>query len=271
MLIGTVGGGFLATISLGLPYLFRSATLVLVIVAAWLFMYDVGFEPRKAGPLGSEVRNVLAASITHGFGNRPVRLLMLAAPFTAGLTTWIFYAFQPYILELLGNEEAVYVSGIAAAIFSLAGIVGGASVKLIARMTRTRTAVIALEVVVGSFCLVGVGLASNLPIPSGFWVAILLLTVFALLGAVSYPMLLAYLNDLIPSAQRATVLSFHSLMGSLGGVVSQPLLGRVADIWSLGVGYVLAGLVRLVALPFILLARRLELPADRVGEEADLT
>ena len=42
----------------------------------------------------------------------------------------------------------------------------------------------------------------------------------------------AYLNDMIPSKQRATVLSFDSLMGSTGGVVIQPVLGKVADVYS---------------------------------------
>jgi len=43
-------------------------------------------------------------------------------------------------------------------------------------------------------------------------------------------------HGVIPSAQRATVLSFDSLMGSAGGVVIQPVLGRAADIY--GYGYV---------------------------------
>ena len=38
----------------------------------------------------------------------------------------------------------------------------------------------------------------------------------------------AYLNGLIASEHRATVLSFDALMSSAGGVVAQPALGRVA-------------------------------------------
>jgi len=41
------------------------------------------------------------------------------------------------------------------------------------------------------------------------------------------PVRQAFVNGLIPSEQRATVLSFDSLMGSAGGVVFQPALGRV--------------------------------------------
>ncbi|MCI0424300.1 MAG: MFS transporter [Actinobacteria bacterium] len=271
MLIGSVSGGFLAQINLGVPYLFRSATLVVVIVTAVISMHDIGFEPRRMGSVREEVKSLLTASVEQGLRNRPVRLLMLAAPFVSGIGVWIFYAFQPYMLELLGDDSLVFVAGIAAAVFALAGVAGGASVGLVSRLAPSRTAVLVAEVILSAVALIGVGLASNLAVPWGFWVAILLLTLIALVGAVAYPVQLAYINDLIPSAQRATVLSFNSLMGSAGGVVSQPLLGRVADVWSLGVGYVVAGAIKLIGLPFVLAVRRLRLPADKSRETVDLT
>jgi MFS family permease len=93
----------------------------------------------------------------------------------------------------------------------------------------------------------------------------------ALIGALSGPMQQAYINDVIPSQQRATVLSFTSLMGSAGGVVAQPVLGRVADVYSLGLGYVLAGALYAVQLPFLWAVRRMRLPADSVVKPSDVT
>jgi MFS family permease len=119
-------------------------------------------------------------------------------------------------------------------------------------------------VVTGSLALVGVGLAQKLPTPQGFWLAIGLMTILALMDALAGPLQQAYMNDSIPSEQRATVLSFVSLMGSAGGVVSQPALGRVADAYSLGTGYVVAGVVYAVRLPFMFGVRKLDLPADTV-------
>ncbi len=72
----------------------------------------------------------------------------------------------------------------------------------------------------------------------------------------------AYLNDLIPSKQRATVLSFDSLLGSSGGVVSQPLLGKAADMYGYATSYMIAGFVQLLALPFLFMANRLKESAD---------
>ena len=69
----------------------------------------------------------------------------------------------------------------------------------------------------------------------------MLLVVWALVFAAEMPIRQAYLNDMIPSQQRATVLSFDSLMGSSGGVVIQPVLGKAADVYSYGTSFVFGG------------------------------
>jgi MFS family permease len=265
MLIGTVSGGFLGQIDLALPYLFRSGTLLLVIAAAAVWMRDIGFEPKRNGSVVTEVRALMRASVEHGLKNPPVRLFMFAAPFADGVFIWIFYAFQPYLLELLGDPSAIYVAGIAAAVFAVAQMVGGASAGPVARRFKSRTTVLVVHIAVAGVGLVGVGLADRFPLPIGFWVALVILALIAMLDALARPMRQAYLNSVIPSGQRATVLSFTSLMGSAGGVVAQPALGRVADVWSLGIGYLVSGIIYLVQLPFVLAVRRLGLSADRTG------
>jgi MFS family permease len=69
---------------------------------------------------------------------------------------------------------------------------------------------------------------------------------------------------MIPSRQRATILSFDSLMGSAGGVWAQPLLGRVADVWGYGPSYVVGAAISAIALPALALSRRQNAPADTV-------
>lgn len=263
-LVGTLAGGFLGQVNLAIPYVVRSVLLLGVIAAAFLWMRDLGYQPVKGIRLREQVTGIIKASVTHGWRNRPVRLFMLGAPFSMGVAIWVFYAFQPYLLELFGDPDATYLAGIAAALFATTQMVGGASVRLVRRLFRTRTGVISTEVVVGAVALAGVGLAEMLPTPAGFWLAIALLAVTFLSLSVSGPVQQAFLNEVIPSQQRATVLSFASLMGSAGGVVAQPALGRVADVYSLGIGYVVSAVLFVLRLPFMLAVRRLHLPADRV-------
>jgi MFS family permease len=242
--------------------------LVAVIVVAFVSMHDIGFTPQRAASIRAEVTTILRASIVHGFGNPPVRMFMLAAPFGLGLGIWIFYAFQPYLLQLFGDPDAVYLSGIAAALFAVAQMIGGASVKWVRRHFSSRTGIILVQIVVSSLALVGVGAAELLEIPIGFWVAIALLAVVSLGWAVSGPVQQAFINEVIPSQQRATVLSFSSLMTSAGGVVTQPVLGRIADVYSLGLGYAVAGAVYMIQFPFVWAVRKMGLKAD-AGVDVD--
>jgi MFS family permease len=79
---------------------------------------------------------------------------------------------------------------------------------------------------------------------------------------VAGPVRQSYLNDMIPSKQRATVLSFDSLFGSLGGVFIQPALGRAADVWGYGTSLVIGGAIELISLPFLFASRRQHDPSD---------
>lgn len=270
MLLGTITGGFLAQVNLAVPYVARSVLLVAVIVAAYIAMHDIGYTPVRGASIREEVSTIMKASIKHGFGNPPVRMFMFAAPFGMGIGVWVFYAFQPYLLELFGDPDAVYLSGVAAALFALAQMIGGASVKWVRKHFRSRTGIILIQVVVSSLALAGVGAAQWLDTPVGMYVAIALLGLVALGWALSGPVQQAYINEVIPSQQRATVLSFTSLMSSAGGVVSQPALGRVADVYSLGLGYIVAAGLYLLQAPFIWAVRRMGLGADDFVKEADV-
>ena len=89
-----------------------------------------------------------------------------------------------------------------------------------------------------------------------------LLVIWGLVFAAALPIRQAYLNGMIPSKQRATVLSFDSLMGSSGGVVFQPILGKTADIYSYSTSYIFAAGIQVLAVPFLLKSRRQHHPSD---------
>jgi MFS family permease len=259
MLIGTVAGGVVAQVTnLGVPYVLRAAMLGVTMVVALVYMRDIGFTPqRDVGPVQA-VRNVVRGSIDSGFRNPPVRWLMLAIPFTAGTGIYLFYAAQPYLLELYGDPTAYSIAGLAAAIFAGVQIAGGLMVPWMRRLFRRRTDAVLGGSILSIVFLVGLGLQPT------FVVALLLLAASSFVVAITRPMRQAYLNGVIPSEQRATVLSFDSLMGSAGGVVAQPLLGRVADVSSYAASYLVAAGIQVVALPFVVLARREHAPSDPI-------
>ena len=95
----------------------------------------------------------------------------------------------------------------------------------------------------------------------------MLVVVWAMLFAVEGPLRQAYLNGVIPSEQRATVLSFDNMIGATGGVIAQPALGRVADVNGYGASYVVAAGVQALAIPFLILARREKAISDPITED----
>lgn len=246
MLGGSVAGGLLAQFTnLGVPYVARAIVLGITFVLAFHWMRDLGFEPKP-----TSTKSVLREAIRYGVANPPVRWVMFANFFTDGVSIFAFYAMQPYLLQLYGNPDAYWVAGLAAAIVGGAQIGGGLLVARIMRLARRRTTVLLLSVVLSTVVLLAIGFLPT------FWMALVLLVLWGLLFAMVMPVRQAYVNALIPSQQRATVLSMDSLVGSTGGVVAQPLLGRSADLWGYPASYVCSAAVQACAIPFLLLARR---------------
>ena len=263
MLTGSVAGGVLAqATNLSVPYVVRAVLLCVSFGVAFFAMRDEGFVPRRGERVAAEVGRVLRASIRYGLGNRPVRWVMLAAPFEMGVTFYAFYAMQPWLLELYGDEGAYSIAGLAAAIVAGAQIVGGLLVPQFRRLFRRRTTLLLTGSGVSALVLLGVALVPH------FEAAVALLVLWALMFAATTPVRQAFLNGLIPSTQRATVLSFDSLLGSAGAAGLQPLLGRSADVWGYPASYACGAAIQALALPFLWLARREQAPADPIVEEA---
>jgi MFS family permease len=257
MLVGSVAGGVIAqATNLGVPYVIRAVLLLLNLISAFVLMRDVGFTPTKAKRATAEIKTILHASIKYGLSNRPVRWIMFAAPFTGGVTIYAFYAMQPYLLQLYGNSTAYGVAGLAAAIVAGAQIAGGLLVPYVVKLFDRRTSVLLLSEVVSVIVLAVIGFVPN------FWVAVILLVLWGLLFSAVTPIRQGYINALIPSQQRATVLSFDSLFGSTGGVVLQPVLGKAADVWGYPVSYQLCAVFQIFAIPFTWLARHEGAKAD---------
>jgi MFS family permease len=262
MLVGSVAGGIVAQATdLGVPYLIRAGMLGVTLVVAFAFMRDLGFSPKRGGGPVAEVKHVFRGAVEGGWRNPPVRWLMLAAPFTGGVGFYAFYAAQPYLLELYGDPNAYSIAGLAAAIFAGVQIAAGLLVPLMRRVFRRRTDAVLLSAIVSIAVLVLLGTISS------FVVALVLLAAWSFIGALARPIRSAYLNGIVPSEQRATVLSFDSLMGSAGGVVAQPALGRIADVSGYGVSYVVTAAINVLALPLIVLARRENASSDAIRPE----
>lgn len=262
MLVGTLGGGLLGQASLAVPYLVRTGLLLGAFVVTMVFMRDIGFQPRplRVSRFGEESRKIFSAGITHGWRHPVIRPLLFASLVNGLLIWYLFYASQPYALELLGRGRLVWVAGLITALFALSGVAGNA---LVGRISHSRLGSRPASVLVAStagMALSAVGLGvTGLLAPGGghiaaFAVVVVLLAGFGSLSGIAGPVRQAYINEHIPSAQRATVLSFDSFFADVGAVGGQLGLGAVAQTATKALAYTIGGIVYFAAAPLYRLA-----------------
>lgn len=265
MLTGTLtGGGVAQYTNLGVPYLLRIAALAITFLIALFMMHDRGFTPKKKSGVIAEVRDVVSGAVEFGLRNAPIRWMMFSSLFSGGVAIFGFYAMQPYLLELYGKSDSYMIAGISATVVAGAQIVGGLLVPYVHDLFRTRTALLIVGNLFAAAALLLIAFAGV------YWLVLVLLAVWAIMFSAVTPVRQAFVNGIVPSEQRATVLSADNLANSAGGMISQPVLGRVADSFGYPAAYIGSSILQFLAVPFLFLARREKARSDRiVTKEAD--
>ncbi|MEM7119384.1 MAG: MFS transporter [Chloroflexota bacterium] len=251
MLVGSLAGGALGSLDLTVPFMLRVALLGVVFVIAYRSMHDLGFTPHQATlrELPHEMRKLAQASIQYGWQERSVRLLILAGLVQSLFMAWGFFAWQPYFLALLG-QDAPWVAGVIAALISVSTMAGNTVVEWAAHRCGRRTTLLLIAAVIQTVAVIGVGVATS------FWVAVPLYLLAMGMTGIWGPVKQAYMHQLIPSQQRATVISFDSLVASGGSFAGQNGLGQLAQVRSFGAGYVTGGLITILVWPTVWLLRQ---------------
>jgi MFS family permease len=259
MLVGTIGGGLLGQVNLSLPYVVRAVLLVVVFAIAYAVMHDLGFAPSRVtvSELPGAISRNARAGVEFGWRQRGLRLLMLASAVQATFAMWGFYAAQPYLLDLLGREE-IWVAGFVAAGIALSTIAGNQLVAYASRYCGRRSTLLLWAAAVQCVAAVLIGLTSS------FWVALAAVLVVSGSLGVTGPVHSAYLHQVVPTEQRATVVSFDSMLSSTGSIGGQIGLGALGEARSIASAFVVGGLATAGALPLLVRLRRLGGTPDQI-------
>lgn len=258
MLIGTIAGGVLGQVDLALPYLTRAAILAIAFIATLNLMQDIGFKarPLKTSRFFSEAKSIFKAGVHYGWQNPAVRPLLLASAAQGSFFMYFFYASQPYALSLLGRPDLIWVSGVLAALFGLASIIGNLFVGLLSRSRWGQSApqvltvgAVIFSILVGLAGLVGI-LAPQEGSITGFVSLVILLFMLGIWMGLTSPIRQGYINAHIPAQQRATVLSLDSFFNDAGSSIGQPSFGWLSRAISIPAAYMLGSLITLIAAPF---------------------
>lgn len=250
-MISAIAGAYVANINIAWPWLCGAGGYVIAgIVGTWLMTGERRRETHQDfGALPRQVVTRVGEGFAEGFSNRQVLLLSVAGAIS--LAAWAPYWLEWPILFNRSYGVGVWIIGWLYCLLTLGRIVGAELVSRLGRDETSRAARLTALVIGASVCLAAAGVLSDRPN-----VALAVLFVMNLCTGAIQPLVQSWFNEQVRAERRATLLSFFSTMGTLGGSIGLLFGGYVADVSGYAVAWQVLGLISLVAAPCYWMLRR---------------
>ena len=238
-------GAYIANVNIAWPWLCGAAGYAISAVVGARLMRDGAHGARQVefAAIPEQVFGRVRDGLREGFDSRAVLMLSAAGAVTVA-------AFAPYWIEwpILFNERigvGVWVIGWVYCFLSLARLIG-AEIEFRRGGDEASRAGRVTWLVIGQGVLLGMaGLLARWPM-----VALAVLFAMNIFTGMTAPLVQSWFNELIPSEQRATLLSFSSTFATLGGSFGLLWAGYVADVAGIPFEWQMAGVISLFAAPF---------------------
>ena len=215
--VAAVAGGFIADINLRWAFYFQIPFFAAMIPIAYSLK-----EPEHHKDISGEEKKTMKLVVAEVFQRPKLRNLILYGAFIYAALQTAFWFYQPYF-ELSGLDVAVF--GLIFAGFNIVSALSskyahhieerlGKEVSLILLMVLVVASLSLMSSVVVSFSFVFIGLQQFV---RGF----------------SKPVISDYVNKIVDSENRSTILSTHSLLGRVFQAISMPVFGLLADLYTI--------------------------------------
>ena len=106
--------------------------------------------------------------------------------------------------------------------------------------------IVVLLPIINAIAIIGVALSSK-----GY--AVIFFLIMSIVEGLAYPIFSDYINSLIPSEYRATILSMESCFFSIFMIVIFPLVGYISEIFGMSLGFVMSTTIYIPLMIFIVL------------------
>ncbi len=221
-------GGFVALISLRTPFYVETFLMLLTIPVAFTLVEPERKKYENKEGSFKEIIKIVKYAVHH---NRKIKWLILYSGFISASTLTMVWFIQPYF-KLVGLPLAYF--GLAWGILNLSvGVFSLVAHKIELFAGRKKSLISLILIVFTGYLLLG--------LLSSLW-AIVFLILFYFARGVSNPVLKDYVNKLISSNMRATVLSVKNLFGRLVFSIIGPFIGWVSDSYSLQLALLTSGI-----------------------------
>ncbi|MBZ9622305.1 MFS transporter [Clostridium sp. FP2] len=240
---GLLLGGFLSN------YGYVYAYGVTIVVSMGSIIQAFSFtEPNIKIEIEEKSFKILKKQVVESFyiiaGNKKLAFLIVFSQGIFMFNASIFFYFQNYLLDRGISKGSI---GVMLATSALAAAITSSQTHKIEKKIGEKV-IITLFPIIISICIWGVALSKYYCI---FFIVINTIDsiVFVAVGD--------YINKLIPSEKRATILSMASMIFSLYMIVLFPIIGKIGDAFSLQIAFqVLAIIATIMAVINIMVLRR---------------
>ncbi|MGC6470045.1 MAG: MFS transporter [Flavobacteriales bacterium] len=227
--IAGICGGFLADISLRLPWYFQLIIAALIIPITLTLVEPTVHQKNRLQTSLKAIWEVVKFTLIE---NKYLRWIILLSSSIGLATLTIAWFAQPYFKSI---DLPLKYFGIAWAILNLSTGISSINAYRIENILNKKTILLSISILV------------SLPVvlinSYGGFIGLSLLLFIYLIRGFATPLLRNYINEKTDSTIRATVLSIRSFCIRLAFAIFAPFLGWIADIYTLQHSFVVLGLV----------------------------
>ncbi|WP_432662427.1 MFS transporter [Wukongibacter baidiensis] len=220
-------GGYLASISYFYTFLATAFIILITIIQAFSFTEpNIEFEHTKEKNIFKILKKQVSESLRVLKSKKKLGFLIVFSQMIFVFGTCLFYYLQNY-LKISGYNESKI--GIMLAASSLIGAAVASQAYRIEKVLKEKGILLIMPLVTIG-CIWGIALTKY-----HYLFYILMMAV----DGVIFVAISDYMNKLIPSQNRATILSFASMVFSFFMIFIFPLIGKIGDMYSLQTAFVL--------------------------------
>jgi MFS family permease len=231
---GAITGAALADISLVLPWIVGGAIILVNAFIAIVWMREEYFVRKNLSfRLGIEsMVQVTKTSINYGINHKTIRFILVVGAIQFIVVQAPNMQWQPYFKQFIHHQVGL---GILWALMALGMMVGAMlGPGLLRVVVDERRAMVVTQVLTG----IGIILAVAWNV---FPAAVTFFILHEIPRGMFKPVKDAYLHDNIPSAERATLISFESIAHHGGGMIGLVLSGLLAQHAGIRITWVIFG------------------------------
>jgi len=248
-IIGGLIGAHAGAVNLAYPWMMGSVMFLITFLVAAIAIKEDDFERQKLTLRTAieQMRSIARSGVHYGIRNRIVFLLSLTI-FISGFSVQPLNMYwQPQFSRLAGGEVAIL--GWVWVFINLAIMGGNSTVRLLLKRVGRRSFLLILATLIISFPSIVAALLRN------FFGALAFFLLHEAGRGMMEPVRTAYINEHIPSKERATLLSLASMFRMLGGTIGLLLFGMIAKSYSITISWVAAAFSLLLSIPIYIALR----------------